>query len=361
MNIHFIWGLISGSLITILTKFLLEEPLTFLIKKIASILHIKIRSSRIKHNIHDQHYFRLGSKKTNFYVVEGNGLISYLKNGVNVVLDSEPILLPSEIQEICTNEYESVSRKAKWNGTLFTLQDYRIDRTHDENNMVIQLDFKKSNYYTFSTLNLNLDKSREELNSQTIRQTYLSMNDTSEVVEEVVPFLANGFGIAVLVFTKDNKFILSRRSMQCNARPGEYDVTIVESVNEKDIIGSNKMDLYNTVTRGIEEELGLSIQKEKVTFLGFGVDMDYYQWNMVGIVDLSKDYMSDEILNARSMGAEGKWENKEFIALSMKDLQRKVIDPGEMWGMGLVTLYWGLKYKNYINSKEDEDLLSTFF
>ncbi|GGJ74565.1 hypothetical protein GGR02_000674 [Anoxybacillus voinovskiensis] len=91
-------------------------------------------------------------------------------------------------------------------------------------------------------------------------------------------------------------------------RPGELDIGIVEAVHphqDRDPIGQGP-DLFSTAIRGGKEELGIEISKNDVKFLGFGVDEQYYQWNIIGFVQCHETI--EEIVSQRTRGISGKWE-----------------------------------------------------
>jgi hypothetical protein len=173
----------------------------------------------------------------------------------------------------------------------------------------------------------------------TLRKTYL---DRQEIIRPI-PFLAIGFGIALAIVTRDRKLIISRRSELCGARPNELDVSIVEGVHPAlDTSESNNVpDLYSTATRGSLEELGIHLKSDEISFLGFGVDLKYYQWNLIGIGRCS--FKARDILQSISRGACGKWEARsiEFIDFE-PDATLSYLKGAETWSTAVVATYWAL-------------------
>src|SRR5699024_140115 len=70
-----------------------------------------------------------------------------------------------------------------------------------------------------------------------------------------------------------------------------------------------------------------------------GIDMDYYQWNMIGYAHLSLS--SAEIKSIRSRGAPDKWEYSllTFENFTPKNIARIILEM-DMWSTAKVALYW---------------------
>jgi hypothetical protein len=190
---------------------------------------------------------------------------------------------------------------------------------------------------------MSLDKNLVRTSATvTLRQKYLQEKDLSQPI----PFLAHGFGVALVLITKDKKLLLSRRNENAGTRAGELDVSVVEGVHpQKDAsITYRGPNLYRTAVRGILEEVGISILQEDVVFLGFGVDIEYYQWNIIGMVRVTET--AEEILKSRQRGASGKWETKQFEVIESAPLNVfRHLKQEKIWSTGLVAIYWLLVHE----------------
>ena len=90
--------------------------------------------------------------------------------------------------------------------------------------------------------------------------------------------------------------------------------------------------------------MGVEISQSDIKFLGFGVDMDYYQWGVLGVVYV--DRTANEILKDLTRGAKGKWENREVQPIdSDPRTVFEYLKGKKIWSTGLVTIYWALVHK----------------
>lgn len=199
--------------------------------------------------------------------------------------------------------------------------------------MTVLFTFYITDYFTFLATNMQLDKKLQS--GETIREKYIPSNE----LETVQPFLANGFGVVLVVITSDENVILTKRTGMSGARANE--ISVVEGVHpslDRHSVNDGP-DLFNTVVRGANEELGIIINKDIITFLGYGIDLDYYQWNIIGFAHVPQT--AQEIKHLRSRGAAGKWENSLLVFENFlpKNIA-KVINEKEMWSTAKVALYW---------------------
>jgi len=293
--------------------------------------------------------FVLGSHKTSFVIVDGDGQMVYTPDTLTCAVIEEEAKLPPEViklyNEIETTEEEKKAKglQYRWNGPLYALDHPQVERTSPYENLVLTLWLRITDYYTFMATVLSLDKNLvDPPASLTLRDRYLAWHDPSKPI----PFLANGLGVALVIMTKDGKLILSRRQETLSARPGELDVSVVEGVHpyhdrHTDHPGP---DLYRTAIRGAMEELGVTLLQPDVTFLGFGVDMQYYQWNVIGMAEIAET--AQQILERRTRGTAGKWEAHAFEPVdAVPRTAFEYLKNHKMWDTGKVAIYWALVKK----------------
>ncbi|MFD0692176.1 NUDIX domain-containing protein [Actinomadura fibrosa] len=156
--------------------------------------------------------------------------------------------------------------------------------------------------------------------------------------------LANGVGVLLVVFTDDGKILLTRRRTSSRARPNERDVSVVEGIHtEKDAISTNEIDIYLTAIRGCREELGLEVSPENVCILAFGVDMRYYQWSFLGLVEAGRT--AQEVLDLHDLHAIDRWEGRiEPVDADPRRVFER-IEQDEIWDLGLVAVYLALCHR----------------
>jgi hypothetical protein len=201
--------------------------------------------------------------------------------------------------------------------------------------MTVLFNFFKTDYFTFLATNMQLNKKLDS--GKRIGEEYIPF----EQLENVQPILANGFGIVLVVITSDENIILTQRTGISGARGNEMDISVVEGVHpllDRHSINDGP-DLFNTAVRGANEELGIIINKDIIKFLGYGIDLDFYQWNMIGYAHVPQT--AKEIQDIRSRGTSGKWENTLLIFknFSSKNIAELIVNEN-MWSTAKVALYW---------------------
>ncbi len=341
---------IVGGIVGLLIAVLFQDPLNNaknrLNKQIRIALH---RSPKL---LPQPRTFSLGQRQTLWLVVDGDGYMTYEPETIKCIVDTTPTPLPLEIEQFRARIEElQTDRKKKglpfqWNGPKYALYRYAISRTIPDEYMEVTFTLRPTDYYTFQATVASLDKNLMGSSPPvTLRQKYLHGLDL-EALSEPIPFLANGFGVTLIVITKDRKLIFSYRSTDTGIRAGELDVSVVEGIHptlDRSTFHHGP-DLYRTAIRGAQEELGLELLQNDITFLGFGVDLEYYQWNVIGIARCPEK--AQELLERRGRGVGGKWEIKkfEFVDSNPRTVFQLLKDR-KMWSMGLVTVYWGLVHE----------------
>jgi len=293
--------------------------------------------------------FSIGTYDTSWVVIDGDGEMTYTPDTITCKVDNGQTEYPAEIKQLRESiELQERGNKEKglsyrWNGPEYGLYRYAIVRTIPYEYMQVTFVFRHTDYYMFQATQLSLDLNLAEPPATlTLRQKYLR----GDVVSQPVPFLASSFGVVLAVITKDRKLILSRRSESTGPRPGELDVSIVEGIHPTLDRSSTHHgpDLYRAAIRGAEEEVGVKLVQDQITFLGFGVDMDYYQWNIIGVARITET--ATDALRNRERGTGGKWETKEFEIVDFEP--RAVLThlkERKIWSTGLITAYWALVHE----------------
>ncbi len=110
--------------------------------------------------------------------------------------------------------------------------------------------------------------------------------------------------------------------------------------------------------RGVHEELGIDFpNKDRIVFLGIGIDLEYYQWNMLGFIRLEQTAL--EVINGRSRGAQGKWEADRIEVIEAHpEASVPYIANQQVWAVGKATIYWTLVHL-YTKRRVDEAIKGT--
>lgn len=298
----------------------------------------------------DPRYFKLGSFETEFLIIDGSGEFKYEPDDLILDVNEEPVELPSEIVQI---RDQLKLNPSEWNGPMCTLEKHTVTRTSHDERMKLLLTLQLSDYKAFKATVLSLDRNfSDQSGAFTLRQRYLQGHDPYDLGQNPMAFLANGVGIALLVITKDRKALIGHRAEKVGPRAGQLDISVAEGIHpqrdeekKRSSMGKKRIDIFKTVYGGIEEELEIKrTDIRDIALLGFGVDMKYYQWIIVGTARINKT--AQEVLEGRSRGAKGKWENRTFYPISIEpEIILSYLNGREMWDTAWVTIYLALVYE----------------
>lgn len=336
-----------GALFGLLVGIIFEESLYRTKKRFLKWVHTI--SYRPRSHIHHPETFSLGKLKTSWLTIDGDGDLTYTPETIKCVVDGTPWPLPPDIKEIRDSiENREIEKKNQglnyqWNGPLYALDRYVVSRTVPNEDMEITLVFRPTDYYTFQATVMSLDDNLVQPPATlTLRQKYLQGRDLAQPI----PFLANGFGIVLVILTKDRKLIFARRHQNTGMRPGEFDVSVVEGTHPvlDRLTTQRGPDIYRTVIRGALEELGIELIQSDITFLGFGVDVEYYQWALLGVACIEQTV--EQALELRRRGISGKWENETFEVVDSDPIRVfNYVRNRKIWSAALVAVYWALVHE----------------
>jgi len=302
----------------------------------------------------------IGRVRTSVHIVEGDGHALLEPRNIIVKLSTSPAELPPLVARLKDMWFRRLSAKpdnsgelvAPWNSdSMVSLKSYTISRTSLEEDSTLSVEASVSDYGTFAATVLSLDEPIATVEvdgrecSTTLRQEYFPTDDkVATAVEKPIPFLSNGLGVMLLAFTDDRQVILVRRKMESRARPGERDVSVVEGLHAMSDRGPyGEIDIIDTAVRGCREELGIDVSREDVHILALGVDMRYYQWNFMGLVDAR--CRAAEVLEMYNLHAKDRWEGKlEPIKADAFQVLDRLRRDG-CWDLGLVTTYLAFCYR----------------
>lgn len=336
-----------GGIAGLIIGLVFEEPLMTAKRRMIKWFRIFVYRNRSK--IPKPETFTLGKTPISWLVIDGDGELAYTPETIRCRVENSPVALPPEIQTLRSAlEGREKAKKEKgedyqWNGPLYALERYAIGRTVPDENLEVVFTFRPTDYHTFQATVASLDQNLLKPPAiLTLRQKYLQTQDLTQPI----PFLANGFGIVLVIITSDQKLILSYRQDGTGSRASELDVSVVEGVHPV-LDRSNKYrgpDLYRTAIRGAQEELGIALVQDEITFLGFGVDTEYYQWNILGVARLSDT--AEHLLESRTRGIGGKWETKKIEVIdSDPRVVLNRVKREKIWATGLVAIYWALVHE----------------
>ncbi|TFD97075.1 hypothetical protein [Jeotgalibacillus sp. R-1-5s-1] len=337
-------------------------------KRFAKNVQRKIKeiSNQNQPVIDDRGTLFLGKTETNFVIGGGTGQVAYEPESVRTFYDDSFVELPDELNQIRTRiEQTEIAKQDEGLKHLYnTHQVTLVNAVHSNVDFIERgfpiLHFKKSDYYSYQATVASLDQPIAS-DGTTIRQKYI---DTIKDYQEPSPFLSQGVGIVLTVVTSDEKIVISHRK-DTGIRPHEMDVSVVEAIDpDKDYTydpnnrQKKSIDLYSAAKRGLYEELGLDVQKDEITLLGYGLDLEYYQWNVIGTAHINLTY--DEVLRQKSSGIHGMNELKKIEAVDLDPKKvAQLLKNNKLWSTAQVALYWTTIYNmnEYSRKKEMDKIL----
>jgi transcriptional regulator with XRE-family HTH domain len=257
-------------------------------------------------------HFSFGKLSTTWIVMDGNGIDFYRRRNIFAHFESKSEVLPPELRaRKRLVEQQQADNRVRgqafhWNGQRYSLSRFVISRDGPVEDLVLDLWFTPSDYYTFLATNMALDDAG-------VRARYLGATvDWSKPV----PFFSHSFGLYLTVITADNQILLTSRGSNVGSRPGDYNISVCEGLGTIDAHASpgQAPDLYACAQRGMKEELGLTeiedFSAADIQLFSFGVDTWYAQWGLLGLVRVQKT--AQDILNYRNAGVKDRLENAEL-------------------------------------------------
>jgi transcriptional regulator with XRE-family HTH domain len=287
--------------------------------------------------------FQFGPISSTYLILDGDGQHTYSSRNIRChfrpIYQELPPDLEARRREI-QQQQDQARKEGKsffWNGDRFYLDRFIISREGLEEELALDLWFGPSDYYTFLATNMSL-------NDPVIRSRYIS-----EEWDKPPRFFSNAFGVYLLVITRRNEVILTRRGMSLGSRPLEFNVSMCEGLSFSDADPSGVPDLYHCATRGLAEELGLIVSSDfssqDIHFLSFGVDAKYVQFCLLGFIKVACG--AEDLLRRRRMGVKDRMENQHLSILQFdpQALTSFVLSRGPWAPAGLACLYHCLVYE----------------
>jgi hypothetical protein len=291
-------------------------------------------------------YFAFGPIETTWIVVDGDGISEYVPQNIRSHYNSQPDQLPEELQVRRKQVKEQHERNHhegspfQWNGERYSLDKFLLSRNPTDEAIILDLWFRPSDYYTYLATNLSLK-------DQDLREKYLQGVDWRSPVR----YFSNSFGISLVVITSDHYTILTQRGQNQGSRPSHYSISVSEGLSRPldQSTHGQAPDVYRCAIRGLAEELGLKEYDDfipsNIILLSFGVDTQYAQWGLRGIVKVKK--RAQDIMDYWNAGVKDKMENTNLFPLKF-ELETLVpfIFSHESWApAGLVCLYHAIVHE----------------
>ena len=249
---------------------------------------------------------------------EGDGRFVFSRDDIKChYIDAEtdyPSDIESQIDQVNLEEQERRQRGERyaWNGKTFGLKDWFSSRTSLSEIPILHLSFKPTTYYEFLGTNMILDKKcvyDSEGHLISLRDKYASRFGW----DQPTAVFSNQFGVVMSATTKDGYWIAVKRSERVRWVPNTFQTSIGEAMSYRaDRDEEGRPDLFKTAIRAVREELGIEIQERSINFLGLIYDVNFYQYDMMGLIRLEVE--SDEVATYRALGTkDGRFESKQLF------------------------------------------------
>ncbi len=251
--------------------------------------------------------FMLRGMKTGWIRVDGTGYPAYDPQNIQCFYDDKELVLPPEISRRHKLKAKGIEERREkqlheggmptvFNGLRYHLSGFRTPRTGKGEHERLHLMFGPSDYALFLATNRSLDARVDEYGNdvetgKTLRQRYMRNPDWSRPD----PRFANSFGVNLAVVTSDQKLVVTRRSANVENWGKLLHVSMNEGLNREEdsenyAEGRFTPDLYGCAVRGVDEELGIAIDREQVRLLSFGVVASASEWCVLGVTHITESF-----------------------------------------------------------------------
>jgi hypothetical protein len=278
-------------------------------------------------------YFTFGKIKTSEIILDGDGTSIYLPQHVHSHYHPVALELPEEFQ--ARKERIALEQEERYN-----LVKFNIGRDPANEDMILGLWFRPSDYYTFLVTSTIAQ-------GQVTREQYLADVEW----DEAIPLVAHSFSVLLTLVTADGYTILVQRGKSLGCRPNVFDVSLAEGLSRPVDRSSTSQapDIYRCALRGLAEELGLHTPADfsvsDIQFLSFAVDTEFCMWGLFGLVKLQR--RAEEVLENLRRSVRDRFEHRKVFSVPFTPeevcsfiFSHEPFSPG-----GLVCLYHALVHE----------------
>jgi len=292
---HIVFGLVIG----VILDWLVREPVVERLHRYS----LRRRQRRLEKWWHGHSgTVRLGTRNTQVLIIDGNGAIEYKPRNIKCSYDATYILVPPGLAEdIKRIEVEQRQRTeegkaAAWDGDIAHITTFSVERTPNEEDVILRLRLQKAKYFHFMATNAVLwaEYRKNGMLSATRSRFLGAFKDWATTSP---PMLVNGLPINLLIVTLDKKLVFSKRSDNVAIGPNSWACPINENIHpDYDRVQSEpRLDVGNLLTRSLAEEIGWKDDehtgtradpKAEIHLLAFGVHTGDGGYGLIGYAEL---------------------------------------------------------------------------
>lgn len=212
-----------------------------------------------------------------------------------------------------------------YNGATYKLLKFEVGNriiVDGEEVPFLQLGFGPTDYFTQLITDLNL--------KNPIRNRIAS---SANLIEKPISEFASILGVNFNLVTKDGYLIITERSSNVNVNGGIYHISVAENLlRPTDADSKGAPDLFNCARRGIQEEIGLSVDIKDIEFTTFGVYPPWCQYKIIGWSELKETKNEVEYIHSIAV-AKDKWENNRliFVPCNPKAIAKFIFETKDRW------------------------------
>lgn len=243
----------------------------------------------------------------------------YIPHHIESYFHPEEPIYPPEVEDSFQALKEDITRRAAAGEEVpYDSDDFKLIRFHvssrtrrlEEPKLVLH--FAPTTYYRMLATDQRLDVPMTfGGRTFTLRERYGAGVDLRVAP---VPEVATHWGVGLAVLTADHFLLVSERGNTA-VDPHIYFPSVAEGATRaKDGDENGAPNHFSTARRGMEEELGVPLTGDELTWLSFGANAYLCEYALIGRVDTP--FTVEEIERRRTLGAaKDSWETRRLHAV----------------------------------------------
>lgn len=307
-------------------------------------------------------------QETEFIIIDSLGDEAVPPQNITLMIDWERAEIPSVLRQFYDRYLFAVERRKSegdlqtpYDGEIFSIKTITKSRTPGTELPVWSIALKKNSYYQYAALARNLDDEYNDAGrNTTMRHVYFQREgfDPSRP-----PEFLNIFGISMAVhLTKDNRLVFVKKGAT-EIYPRALGAAVAEGIlsahGDVSLPGIHEKrtretgeSLIKCAIRGAQEELGLTITPEMITFLALAFNRNASEYSVIGLisVDLSWEELQQTVLMAR----DARFEITQLYSIAASPMSRvyrelfdQTMQANTFWApMAFGTLIIALRFLN---------------
>lgn len=276
-------------------------------------------------------------QETEFVIIDGVGDAAVPPENITLEIDWDTAEIPSRLQQFYDRYVRAVDRRqhehdlqTPYDGEIFSIKAISVSRIPGEELPRWSIFLKKNTYYQYAALARNLDDEYDDAGrNTTMRRAYFQHESFDP---RRPPEFMNNFGISMAVYLKKDKRLVFVKKGTTEIYPRALGAAVAECIlsakksAKGDVANSHESGnaLVNCAIRGADEELGLTITPEMITFLSLGFNRHAAEYSVIGLisVDVSWQELQQTVLMAR----DARFEISQLYSIPAHPMPRALRD-----------------------------------